>query len=327
MRFPISIALGFVLLSGVGFADSISFISLTADAAAGGISNIYDSVTGLSTHGGGANQTWTFTGSASTGSLGATSGNLATTFTGFDPQNGSTANASSSASANLATGVLGISAGGFCSGTGFPANACGSASAVAEMQDGINFDNTTGQTQDVTVTWSFDGSAGTSLDHLDFLFCLAAGSVCSGEPGVPHSPNAGGYVFTFTEDCLDGNCGNPNPTSTLPTTGWVSTSVTGAGSTTETFTGIFAVPAGISSDTLNAWLEATCGDGDTCDFSHTATLSISDVNGVSFTSASGVLLTDMGTGTSPVPEPSSWMLMLTCGAGLAAAGFRRRRQN
>src|ERR1700683_4162684 len=116
MRYPIKIALGIVLLSGIGFADSISFISLQADAAAGGIANTYDSVTGLSTHGGGANQTWTFTDSPSTGSLGATAGSMGTTFSGFDPQNGSTANATSSASANLATGVLGLSAGGYCSG-------------------------------------------------------------------------------------------------------------------------------------------------------------------------------------------------------------------
>jgi hypothetical protein len=196
------------------------------------------------------------------------------------------------------------------------------------MQDAVTFTNTTGQTQNITVTWAFDGTAGTSLDGLDFLMCFGGGTLCQGNSdSTLHSPVNAGQLFTFTESCIDGNCSDPNPTTTMPTSGWVSTSVVGANTPNETFTGIFAVPAGVSTDTLNAWLEASCGDGDTCDFSHTATFGISDVSGVTFTSDSGVLLTDAGTGTSAVPEPSSWVLMLTCGAGLAAAGLRRRRQN
>jgi hypothetical protein len=318
MRFPIYAVLGVALLSVQGAAGSISYVSVYADSESGGITNTYDSVTGLSTHGGGANQSWTFTSMPSSNILGLTSSSVATTFTGFDPQNGSQANDTSFASADLATGILRASAGGFCSGKGFPANACGSAAALAEMQDLMSFTNTTGQTQDITVTWAFDGTAGSSLEHLDFLFCFGAGTTCEGNPnGIPHAPNSGS-IFTFTEDCIDGNCGNPNPTSTLPTSGWVSTSVTGAGTTNETFTGIFAVPAGLSTESLNAWMEVNCGLGDSCDFSHTATLNISNVNGVSFTSSSGVLL------TGSVPEPSSSVMMLI-GAACLALGIVRRR--
>jgi hypothetical protein len=324
MRFSISTFIGVVLLSVPGMASSISYVSVYADAGFGGITNSYDSVAGLATHGGGADQTWSFTSNPSTNVLGLTSSSVGTVFTSFDPQNGSTANAASSASANLATGILGASAGGFCSGTGFPANACGEGSSLAEMQDLLTFTNTTGLTKNITVTWAFDGTAGSSLDGLDFLFCFGAGTSCLGNPNGagPHGPINGGQIFTFTEDCIDGNCGDPNPTTTLPTAGWVSTSVTGANTTTETFTGVFAVPAGMSTASLNAWLEVSCGDGDSCDFSHTAALGISSVNGVSFTSSSGVLLT--GTGSS-TPEPSSWAMMLMGGLGIAAGVARRRR--
>jgi hypothetical protein len=320
MRFPICSLLGFALWSIQGTAGSISYVSVYADAESGGITNTYDSVAGLSTHGGGANQTWTFSSMPSTDVLGLTSASVATTFSGFDPQNGSQSNDASWASANLATGILGLTAGGFCSGKGFPANACGDGQGLAEMQDLVNFTNTTGQTQDIRVTWAFDGTAGSAFEHLNFLFCFGAAANCAGNANGtgPHGPIGGPPVFSFTEDCLDGNCGNPNPTTTMPTGGYVSTSVTGANTTTETFTGVFAVPAGMSTDALNAWMEASCGLGDTCDFSHTATFSMSTVSGVSFTSASGVLL------TGSVPEPSSLAMMLM-GAGCLTLGIVRRR--
>jgi hypothetical protein len=323
MRTFVCFAIGSFLLSIPGTATPISYVSVYADAAAGGITNGYDSVTGLATHGGGANQTWNFTSTPATDILGLTSSSVGTTFAGFDPQNGATANASSSASSNLATGILGASAGGFCSGQGFPASACGLAESLAEMQDMLTFTNTTGQTQNITVTWAFDGTSGTALDSLQFLFCFGAGSSCLGNANGsgPHGPINSGQIFTFVSECIDGNCGDPNPTTTLPTAGWVSTSVTGANTPNETFTGVFAVPAGMSTESLNAWLELSCGDGDTCDFSHTAALGISSVNGVSFTSSSGVLLTQTG---STVPEPSSWAMMLIGGL-CVAAGLARRR--
>jgi hypothetical protein len=322
MRFLTCPFMGLVLWSVPGMATAISYVSVYADSEAGGITNGYDSVAGLATHGGGANQTWNFTSTPSSNVLGLTSASVATTFTGFDPQNGSQANDSSFASANLATGILRAMAGGFCSGTGFSANACGDGQSLAEMQDLVTFTNTTGQTQDITVTFAFDGTAGSSLDHVNTLFCFGAIGNCAGNANGagPHGPIGGPPVFSFTEDCLDGNCGNPNPTTVIPTGGWVSTSVTGANTTTETFTGVFAVPAGMSTDALNAWLQISCGLGDTCDFSHTATFGMSTVNGVSYTSSSGVLLTQSGT----APEPASWAMMLI-GGSLMVAGIVRRR--
>jgi hypothetical protein len=326
MRFLTLSSIGMALLSVHGMASSaFSYVSVYADAEAGGITNGYDSASGLATHGGGANQSWTFTSTPSTNILGLTSASVATTFTGFDPQNGSQANDSSSASANLATGIMRTYAQGYCSGTGFAANACGDGQALAEMQDLVTFTNTTGQTQDITVSFAFDGTAGSSLEHISAFFCFGASGNCEGNPNGsgPHGPIGGPPVFQFTEDCIDGNCGNPNPTTVMPTGGYVSSSVTGANTTTEDFTGVFAVPTGTSTDALNAWIEISCGLGDTCDFSHTATFGMSTVNGVSFTSASGVLLTQTGSAT---PEPASWAMMLIGGLGVGAGVVRRGRR-
>jgi PEP-CTERM motif len=59
---------------------------------------------------------------------------------------------------------------------------------------------------------------------------------------------------------------------------------------------------------------------ETCDFSHTAALSFTLPRDVTFTSDSGVLLTQ--TGGSAVPEPASFALM---GAGLVALAVFRKR--
>jgi hypothetical protein len=67
-------------------------------------------------------------------------------------------------------------------------------------------------------------------------------------------------------------------------------------------------------------LSLNCVGGETCDFSHTAALSFTLPRDVTFTSDSGVLLTQ--TGGSAVPEPASFALM---GAGLVALAVFRKR--
>jgi hypothetical protein len=96
--------------------------------------------------------------------------------------------------------------------------------------------------------------------------------------------------------------------------------------------GIFSIPAGLSTDYVYANLETGCGGGGTvllgvrsggtsCDFSHTGALSLGglDGTGVSFTSGSGMLLSQTQTAA---PEPGSWILMM---AGVGLVGLAKLR--
>ncbi|WP_294540779.1 PEP-CTERM sorting domain-containing protein [uncultured Rhodoblastus sp.] len=71
---------------------------------------------------------------------------------------------------------------------------------------------------------------------------------------------------------------------------------------------------------LDMILNTTTGGGATADFLNTAKLSLGLPGGVTFTSASGVLL------TASAPEPSTWALMLLGFASLSYAGYRRTRK-
>jgi hypothetical protein len=129
-------------------------------------------------------------------------------------------------------------------------------------------------------------------------FCIGSGNTCA----FANNPNE----FQFLNS-------SGSVTNTLPTAGWVTSSVTpGMNATSETFQGTFAVPSGTSTDFLVASLQLHCVVED-CDFSHTGALSFGALpTGVSYTSGSGVLL------TQTTPEPDSAVL-IACGIALMAA--------
>jgi hypothetical protein len=85
------------------------------------------------------------------------------------------------------------------------------------------------------------------------------------------------------------------------------------------FTGTLAVTNG---EVLNIDLiqSMTCNDGATCSYQNTGQLSLIDPNGVSYTSNSGVFLTQ----TSTTPEPASLLLI---GLGIAVIGCARPRRS
>jgi hypothetical protein len=132
---------------------------------------------------------------------------------------------------------------------------------------------------------------------LDSFFCLASAS-CTG---------SGGQFFRLQDGVFFGS-----PTVADPTTSqWVSATFTpGINVDSGTFHGVFAVPAGMSTDSLDAYLHILAAS-DTVDFTHTGALSFGNLNGVTFTSASGVLL-------AQAPEPGSWILIA---AGLGLLGL------
>ena len=182
------------------------------------------------------------------------------------------------------------------------------------MQDALTFTNATGTVQDIMLSWSFDGTVTPNSNSGDrysvtSLFCFGAGGTCGGNANSqPHGPISLS-LFEFQDS-------NGTVTTTQPSEGWVSSSIIpGSNGTSETFEGVFAVPTGVSTDTLNAYLDVFC-QMETCDFSHTGAFSIGALpDGVSFTSSSGVLL------SSATPEPNSWLL---CLAAIAAAALVRR---
>ncbi len=314
-----------ILVAGPLLASSISYVTVDSSIFSGGVSNIYDSVTGLSQHVGtcyaqGSTNVVpcaTISSTPSSNTLGATAASVViSNGQSYDPQNGITGYAASSASANLATGTVGVYASGLpCSPT-TPLCSDGGA-ATAEIQDALTFSNTTGSTQDIMLSWTFDGTATSNggpdpAYTLYSEFCFASGTGCAGNPNsLPHNPNSTG-LFELQDS-------TGSVINTQPSSGWVSTSILpGANGASETFEGIFAIPNGQSIDSLNAYLLASC-EMYTCDFSHTGVFGIGPLpDGVSFTSSSGVLL------TSETPEPRSvWLL---CLAALAACALVRRER-
>lgn len=315
-------AAGFVMMTGPLWAVSISYV--TAYASSGGTSNVYDSVTGLTQHVGDCYAVGTtnvvpcaaLTSTPATNTTGLTSASVSIdNGVGYDPQNGITGFFSASAYADLATGTVGAFASGLPCSPVTPL--CSDAgTAFGELQDLLTFTNTTGSAQDITLSWSFDGDFTSNADapadpseQFVSLFCFAQGVGCGGNANSqPHGPNS---TSLFEMQNSDGSV-----TTTLPSTGWVSTSITG-GPTGGMFQGVFAVPTGTSSASLNAYLSLDCLMA-TCDFSHTGALDIGPLpGGVSYTSDSGVLL------TGATPEPRSWLLALS-GFALVLVGLRCR---
>jgi len=120
-----------------------------------------------------------------------------------------------------------------------------------------------------------------------------------------------------------------HPTFSFPaaaglTSGWQSASFTSYDPQNTRFSGIYAI-TGASADIPIAFgLQIIAANNVTLDYSHTGSISIGHVDGVSYTSDSGVFLT-AGSGVGGVPEPGTWALLV---AGFAAVGTvaRRRRK-
>jgi hypothetical protein len=126
--------------------------------------------------------------------------------------------------------------------------------------------------------------------------------------------------FNFTNDITTGF-------KTLGTFGTGASSYPGTWSyasdyTTATYTETYDITGAEADIAVAARANMDCSNGSSCQFGNTAKFIIDAPTGTSFTSDSGVFLTG---GTSAVPEPATWAMMMI-GLGALGAGLRQRRR-
>ena len=286
-------------------ACPVDFINVNASVEAGSGSNVYDFCTGLSQ--GGPNPTISYTQSPSTSAPGATSASTSTSFAQSGP--GVTDTATSTASANLAAGILEVLAAGSATVTSPNGGAFGAGTTNTSFRDALTFTNSTGQAVDISLTWavqtSFTVPAEDDEVGVGTTFCLGSGTTCSvGTSALTVNaglPNQFQYAFFQNEGSSSGVHGS-NPTS-----GYDSISVTDNSPSQVVFSATFSVPSGTSTASIGAVLSAACqangapagSAAETCN--SIGTLSLALPPGVTFTSASGALLS----GTLTVAETGS----------------------
>lgn len=228
-----------------------------------------------------------------------------------------TATGSAFATASLASGSVGVQAAGTYLDYRFPSSgqAGGNGSAFAQVNDLLHFyiaGATANTVTDISVSFVVDGNmtvptpAGDSYGNLDST--LAVGNAILRD-SVISSSNTGLDPVAYT------------PYLKAPSgSGWVSYTVTPTGPVPApgqfVMTGIYAITGATADIGIQGTLDAQCGLGTNCDYSHTGSLQLGLPTGVTYTSDSGVFL------TSTTPEPGS--LVLLAGA-LLVTGLASRR--
>ena len=314
-------------IAGGAAAGTISNVQVLTSSF--GLHNQYDSINGLSQ----VTTNGINVSGAATASVGPINASVGLNSQSFDANNNRTSFSSASAYANLAAGTIGVSAAGSLSVN--TASCCSLASAQAALQDTLTFSNTTGHVVDIDVFWTFDGSVtsnATSRNDFGSYFCFEAAPSCQVQGAI----GGGGIVQPLSNARFNYQysvVGFGGLSVTTPGSGFVSSSYTstplspgqtlstGLTDVVVTFHGIYGLAAGTSVENVYGNLTAFCGGGviasQGCDYSHTGALSFNLADpGVSFTSASGVLLTQQA------PEPVTGLLLI---CGLAAAVAARQR--
>ena len=258
-----------------------------------------------------------YTAPATSGSADQT-GNLARA---FDKLSGSSGDgpAKATAASNLANGTLHASAAGSFGFVYQGEDQYSEGAAVASQSDGLHF-NIAGagaQTQtQISIVFSIDGTETTTrsaqfgYQNGSTLYWLNLGDTSIRDSSMWTPGNAYPTPVYTAPQVFDGNGDvqllSVDRLSNLPTnTKFIATyQLTGATVDTDFF------------DVLST----SCGDGVTCDFSHTAKVKFVLPTNVSFTSDSGVFLTQ-----AAVPEPTTWAMMLVGVGGLGAVARRRRQ--
>ncbi|MEP6785204.1 MAG: PEPxxWA-CTERM sorting domain-containing protein [Sphingomonadales bacterium] len=204
------------------------------------------------------------------------------------------------------------------------------ADTLTQLSDTFFFTNTSGHSINLDVTFAFDGTAQVfepnTLNGLAYLILGGCGG-CSNSLGesvrfagtgtnasiAAYSLfNEGGVYSVY--DQYGGQSLNPLDFSVL-------TNTNGIGSIIRT---TLVIPTGETSLGFKTSLSLSARSAASADFGHTAQFGIGALaDGLSFTSASGVLLQGVPA-TGAVPEPASWAMMIV-GFGAIGASMRRRQ--
>ena len=105
--------------------------------------------------------------------------------------------------------------------------------------------------------------------------------------------------------------------------GWRSVSFTGCDPQDTRFSGIYAITGASADIPIKLGLQIGAGNIVTLDCSHTSSVSIGHVDGVTFMSDSGVFLSAAGP-IGGVPEPVTWAMLFVGFAAVDTMARRRR---
>jgi hypothetical protein len=232
------------------------------------------------------------------------------------------------ASASLAQGKLH----GYVGATG--PNNFGSPFGFSEsaIYDTVYFNNTSGGDLALSIFYTFDGSlVDTNGDGNPSGAARLSVSGCSGCGNIRFANDNHGFGDVIQANFDKTGIWQFNTMATGPvpdgqSARWFTADNSVGGMIDGLISTTLLIPAGESSLGLGAYLGLDCRGGSNCDFGHTSLFRFGALpTGLTWTSQSGVFLTDIGTGNpGGVPEPAAWGMMI--GGFAFAGGMLRRRK-
>jgi hypothetical protein len=255
------------------------------------------------------------------GGTNATSGTYALSMTGSTPADprvpvlGFSVSGSAFATANLAAGTVGVADAGVFLDSRFPNSGQngGTGRSFAQAADGLHF--------------IIAGAGGNTVTFITVTFAVDGGMTVPTASGDSHgflqSIFGFGTAAEETDVNLDVQSGFNAVLKPVSAGGWASSSLTGNPGN-FIFTGTYALVGSTVDLGFQETLTGDCGLGTSCDYSHTGGVTFGLPGNVSFTSDSGVFLTQ-SPASGAVPEPGSFGLMAIGVAGLVLVGRKYAR--
>jgi hypothetical protein len=209
-----------------------------------------------------------------------------------------TVTSSALATGNLATGSVGVYS--------FPSQVGGVVSegtASAMLKDSLTF--------------NIAGASSSTVTDIDVTFTVDGNVTYANGSGAELTDSMlfGGANIDYVYDSA-----GSDPNHIVEVGGWASYDITSESADSFVLSGVYALTGSSDVLTTQLLLSLQCQGDASCDVSHTGAISLTLPSDVTFTSASGVFLTQPLTAT---PEPSYAVFLL--GLGLAGAIFLARR--